>query len=126
MCEELLGFQVLTNDKILVGQRILINQLLQHIANQLPGDATEIQIYQYARCYILALLGDTIFMDKLGDRVHLMFLEFLQNVRDSPQYSQGSACHKDKVDWWGDAIGLVLGMGKVPILVLEDRAPTWI
>ena len=27
-------------------------------------------------------------------------------------------------DWWGVAIGLVLSMGEVAILVLEDRAPT--
>ena len=42
MCEELLGFQVLANDKILVGQRILISRLLQHSANPLFDDATEI------------------------------------------------------------------------------------
>ena len=29
-------------------------------------------------------------------------------------------------DWWIIAIGPVLGMGKVAILVPEDRAPTWI
>ncbi|KAK9991518.1 hypothetical protein SO802_026503 [Lithocarpus litseifolius] len=39
-----------------------------------------------------ALLGDKIFMDKTGDRVHLMHLEFLRNLRDSPQYSWGSGC----------------------------------
>ena len=38
------------------------------------------------------LLGENIFMDKSGDRVHLMFLEFLWNLRDSPQYSWGSGC----------------------------------
>ena len=32
------------------------------------------------------------FMDKSGDRVHLMFLEFLRNLRDLPQYSWGSGC----------------------------------
>ena len=26
-------------------------------------------------------------MDKSGDRVHLMFLEFLRNLHDPPQYS---------------------------------------
>ena len=31
-------------------------------------------------------------MDKSGDRVHLMFLEFLRNFRDPPQYSWGSGC----------------------------------
>ncbi|XP_075633308.1 serine/threonine-protein phosphatase 7 long form homolog [Castanea sativa] len=50
------------------------------------------QIHQYARCYILALLGDKLFMDKSGDRVHLMFLAFLHDLRDPPQYSWGSGC----------------------------------
>ena len=31
-------------------------------------------------------------MDKSRDRVHLMFLEFLRNLRDPPQYSWGSGC----------------------------------
>ena len=88
MCEEFLGFGVPANDnKILVGQRILISRLVDAISAPLPHDATEIQIHQYARSYILALLGDTIFMDKLGDRVHMMFLDFLQNLCDPPHYS---------------------------------------
>ena len=70
-----------------MGQRILINCLVDAIAAPLPHDATEIQIHQYAWCYILALLGDKLFMDKSGDRVHLMFLEFLRNLCDPPQYS---------------------------------------
>ena len=74
------------------GQRILISRLVNAIAAPLPHDATEIQIHQYARCYILALLGDKLFMDKSGDRVHLMFLEFLRNLCDPPQYSWGSGC----------------------------------
>ena len=31
-------------------------------------------------------------MDKSGDRVHLMFLEFLRNLHDPPQYNWGSGC----------------------------------
>ena len=54
------------------------------IAAPLPHDATEIQIHQYARCFILALLGDALFVDKSGDRVHLMFLDFMRNLRDPP------------------------------------------
>ena len=85
LCVELLGFGVSENDtKTLVGQRIYINRLVGRIAVPLPHDAMEMQIHQYARCYILALLGDKIFMDKSGDRVHLMHLEFLQNLCDSP------------------------------------------
>ena len=92
LCMELLGFTPANDNKTLVGQRILISHLVDAIAVPLPHDATEIQIHQYARCYILALLGDKLFMDKSGDRVHLMFLEFLRNFRDPPQYSWGSGC----------------------------------
>ena len=85
LCVELLGFGVPVNDnKTLARQRILINHLVKRIAEPLPHNATEIQIHQYARCYILMLLGDKIFMDKSGDRVHLMHLEFLQNLCDPP------------------------------------------
>ncbi|XP_050255009.1 protein MAIN-LIKE 1-like [Quercus robur] len=87
LCLELLGFTLANDNKTLVGQRILISCLVDAIAAPLPHDVTEIQIHQYARCYILALLGDKLFMDKLGDRMHLMFLEFLWNLRDPPQYN---------------------------------------
>ncbi|XP_050290588.1 serine/threonine-protein phosphatase 7 long form homolog [Quercus robur] len=89
---ELLGFTPANDNKTLVGQRILISRLIDAIAKPLPYDATEIQIQQYARCYILALLGDKLFMDKSRDKVHLMFLEFLRNLHDPPQYSWGSGC----------------------------------
>ena len=90
---ELLGFGVPINDiKTLAGQIILISCLVERIAEPLPHDAIEIQIHQYARCYMLALLGDKIFMDKSEDRVHLMHLEFLWNLHDSLQYNWGSGC----------------------------------
>ena len=57
MCGELLGFTPPNDNKTLVGQRILISRLVEAIAAPLPHDATEIQIHQYARCYILALVG---------------------------------------------------------------------
>ena len=81
---ELLGFTHANDNKTLVGQRILISCLIDAIVAPLPYDATEIQIHQYARCYILALLRDKLFMDKLGYRVHMMFLAFLRNLRDPP------------------------------------------
>ncbi|KAK9986747.1 hypothetical protein SO802_031698 [Lithocarpus litseifolius] len=93
LCMELLGFGVPANDnKTLVAQRILISRLVERIAEPLPHDATEIQIHPYAWYYILTLLRDKLFMDKSGDRVHLMFLEFLWNLCDLPQYSWGNGC----------------------------------
>uniref|UniRef100_A0A7N2LHI2 Uncharacterized protein n=1 Tax=Quercus lobata TaxID=97700 RepID=A0A7N2LHI2_QUELO len=49
---------------------------MQQVANPLSPNAEEDELHKYARCYILALLGDTIFMDKSGDRVHLMWPNF--------------------------------------------------
>ena len=44
--EELLGFAVLANDKkTLVGQRILINRLVERIVEPLPHNKMEIQIH---------------------------------------------------------------------------------
>ena len=94
VCREFLGFQPVNHDnhKQLDGQRILINRLLEEVANPLPPDAEEDQLHKYARCYILALLGDTIFMDKSGDRVHLMWVQQLENLHNPRRYSWGSAC----------------------------------
>ena len=89
-CQSMLG--IATNGVVLKGQRILINKLLEKIDQGLPNGATEVVVHQYAWCYILALLADTIFTDKFGDRVHIMWLQMLRDLRNPPQYSQGSAC----------------------------------
>ena len=89
-CQSLLG--IATNAVVLKGQRILINKLLEKIDQGLPDGAAEVVVHQYAWCYILALLADTIFADKSGDRVHMMWLQMLTNLRDPSQYSWGSAC----------------------------------
>ncbi|XP_050266479.1 serine/threonine-protein phosphatase 7 long form homolog [Quercus robur] len=82
VCRDFLGFRPVNQDnhKQLDGQRILINRLLEEVTNPLPPNAEEDQLHKYARCYILALLGDTIFMDKSGDRVHLMANEDISQI----------------------------------------------
>ena len=45
LCMELLGFTSVNDNKTLVGQRILINLLVDAIAAPLPHDATKIQIH---------------------------------------------------------------------------------
>ena len=75
VCQEFLGFQLINQEhKQLTGQRILIKWLLKQVVDPLPPNAKEDQLHKYARYYILALLGDTIFMDKSGDKVHLMWV----------------------------------------------------
>ena len=84
--------EIATNGVVLKGQRILIKKLLDKIDQGLPDDAAEVDVHRYARCYILALLADTIFADKSGDRVHMMWLQMLSDLRNPRQYSWGSAC----------------------------------
>nr|XP_023915456.1 serine/threonine-protein phosphatase 7 long form homolog [Quercus suber] len=92
VCDEMLGIQIPNGDQnVLKGQRILVSALVARIRKPLPPNANEIQVHQYARCYILALLGDMVFLDKSGDRVHLMWLEFMQNLHNPRKYSWGSA-----------------------------------
>ena len=84
-CQSLLG--IATNAVVLKEQRILINKLLEKIDQGLPNGAVEVVVHQYAQCYILALLADTIFADKSSDRVHTIWLQMLRNFRNPPQYS---------------------------------------
>ena len=70
LCMELLGFTPTNDNKTLVGQKILISRLVDAIAAPLPHDTTEIQIHQYARCYILALLGLWLFVRYPLARLH--------------------------------------------------------
>ncbi|KAK9998277.1 hypothetical protein SO802_017880 [Lithocarpus litseifolius] len=81
MCWDFLGFQPVNNErKQLDGQRILIKWLLEQVVDPLPRNAEEDQVHKYAQCYILALLGHTIFVDKSGDRVHLMWVQELKDL----------------------------------------------
>ena len=89
-CRSMLGINLIGT--VLKGQRILIKKLLEKIDQGLPDDAAEVVVHQYARCYILALLADTIFANKSGNRVHTMWLQILRDLRNPPQYSWGSAC----------------------------------
>ncbi|KAL0007448.1 hypothetical protein SO802_008950 [Lithocarpus litseifolius] len=92
VCVEFLGFQPVNDEhKQLNGQRILIKRLLEEVADPLPLNAEEDQLHKYARCYILALLGDTIFMDKSRDRVHLMWVQKLEDLRNPRRASDKKA-----------------------------------
>ena len=93
VCHEYLGFRPTNQDHMqLTGQRILIKRLLEEVADPLPPNAEEDQLHKYARCYILALLGDIIFMDKSDERVHLLWVQQLEDLCNPRRYSWGSAC----------------------------------
>jgi hypothetical protein len=44
---------------------------LSDIFGVLPDDADDVTVQQYARAYILEMIGGSIFADKSGDKVHL-------------------------------------------------------
>ena len=92
VCWDFLGFSVPDdNTKVLQGQRIVIKQLLEQVAVPLPPNAKEDQLHKFAWCYILVLLGDTIFTDKFSDKVHLMWVQLLEDLRNPRRYSWGRA-----------------------------------
>ena len=65
VCAEMLGIQIPNGRQtMLKGQRILIPALMDQIRQSLPLNANEIQVHQYTRCYIVALLGDMLFLNK--------------------------------------------------------------
>ena len=89
-CENIFG--IVIDGVVLQGQRIQIKWLLQKVDEALPDGVAEVVVHQFARCYILALLGDTIFRDKSSNRVHTMWLQILRDLRNPPQYSWGITC----------------------------------
>ncbi|XP_050280432.1 serine/threonine-protein phosphatase 7 long form homolog [Quercus robur] len=89
-CQSMLG--IATNGTLLKGQRIQIKKLLEKIDEGLPNGVAKVVVHQYERYYILALLANTIFADKFGDRVHTMWLQMLRDLRNPPQYSWESTC----------------------------------
>jgi hypothetical protein len=48
-------------------------------------------VQRYTRAYILELLGGSYFADKSGEKVHLIFLPFLEDFDAAGWYSWGSA-----------------------------------
>jgi hypothetical protein len=57
----------------------------------LPHDATDEVVDQYTRAYCLHLLGSVMFPDSSSDGVPAMFLQFLENLHNPPEYNWGCA-----------------------------------
>jgi len=58
----------------------------------LGEEPTEQQLHAHCRAYILGLIGRVLMPDKTGNKVYLMYLTFLTNLRRTTRYSWGSAC----------------------------------
>jgi len=66
-------------------------QWLQQNYQVVEPDATDEQVMQHTRAYILFQLGSGIMGDKSGNKVHLRYLLLLENIFECGNYSWGAA-----------------------------------
>ncbi|RVX08123.1 Serine/threonine-protein phosphatase 7 long form-like [Vitis vinifera] len=78
VCYSLLGLT--PGDTDIDGQRLHLTWLSQSFPTLAP-DADEESIQRYTRAYILQLIGGFLFSGKSSDKVHLMFLPLLEDLR---------------------------------------------
>nr|KYP63451.1 Serine/threonine protein phosphatase 7 long form isogeny [Cajanus cajan] len=75
----------------LFGSMIKLRWLRDNILPLLE-QPTEEQLHAHVRAYLLGLIGGVLMLDKTGNKVHLMYLSLLTNLRRTRKYSWGSAC----------------------------------
>ena len=90
MCETLLGI-ILVKGELIVGSMIKLKWLRDNLFPIDENSSIEV-IHAHARAYILGLTGGVLMPDKTGNKVHLMYLNYLTNFRRTRRYSWGSAC----------------------------------
>ncbi|XP_042515481.1 serine/threonine-protein phosphatase 7 long form homolog isoform X1 [Macadamia integrifolia] len=88
LCKDLLGRK--PEAQYLSGSSLKMTWLYTHF-HQLPEGASPMVQEQYARAYMLYLLGSTIFVDKSGDSVQLIYLPLLSDFDAAGTLSWGSA-----------------------------------
>ncbi|XP_017441223.1 protein MAIN-LIKE 1-like [Vigna angularis] len=87
-CHQLLGD--VPPENCVRGNRIKLSWL-NNTFRQLPHHATEQVIEQYARAYMLIIIGSVMMPDTSASMVHLMYLPLLADLQNISQYSWGSA-----------------------------------
>ncbi|KAL7243210.1 hypothetical protein ACSBR1_015594 [Camellia fascicularis] len=76
--------------KVVRGQSIKVEWLRQWFASMSDAD-NDNTIECAARAYLLYLLGCTLFADKTGTRVPVVYLSFLMDLRSVASYAWGAA-----------------------------------
>ncbi|KAF7833529.1 serine/threonine-protein phosphatase 7 long form-like protein [Senna tora] len=89
LCGRLLG--VIPPPTALYGGRLNMSWLDDQF-RELPENASEVTVQQFARAYILRLIGGVLFVDKSSRFVHLVYLPLLEDFQVAGTYSWGSAC----------------------------------
>uniref|UniRef100_A0A2N9GV17 Aminotransferase-like plant mobile domain-containing protein n=1 Tax=Fagus sylvatica TaxID=28930 RepID=A0A2N9GV17_FAGSY len=89
LCRQLLG--VTTTEEALDGSRISLPWLSRQFQAPITAETNEQTVQQYARFYMLSLLGGNIFVDKSNNKVHVVWLQFLEDFDRAREYSWGGA-----------------------------------
>ena len=69
------------------GPRVKAKWLEDQFRNPLLVDAPNALVQQYARFYILGMLGGMLFMDKSSVQLTIMYLQFFNPISNGKNYS---------------------------------------
>ena len=90
MCDTLLGIIPVKGESI-VNSMIKLKWLRDNLLPIDENSSIEV-IHAHARAYILGLIIGVLMPDETGNKVHLMYLNYLTNLRRTKRYSWSSAC----------------------------------
>ncbi|KAK1258772.1 hypothetical protein QJS04_geneDACA018713 [Acorus gramineus] len=111
VCEELLGVGP-PADKI-KGGRIFLSWLKETFSIVPDVELDDDILQQYARAYILFVLGSTIFADGTGNKIHACYLHLFRDFEDAGRYSWGAAAlaHLYRALYRGSVLGERMSAG---------------
>ena len=87
LCYELLGMTPPTSE---IKGSVILTRWLCHQFSHPPVDLDDATLEQYARAFILGLIGSTLFTDKKGTHIHMCYLPLLRDLTQTSMYSWGS------------------------------------
>ncbi|WJZ81334.1 hypothetical protein VitviT2T_001182 [Vitis vinifera] len=87
LCYELLGVTPPTSE---IRGSAISTRWLCHQFSHPPVDLDDATLEQYARAFILGLIGSALFTDKKGTHIHMCYLPLLRDLTQTSMYSWGS------------------------------------
>ncbi|XP_030964034.1 serine/threonine-protein phosphatase 7 long form homolog [Quercus lobata] len=98
LCNDLLRHRPLNkevggnkNTVVMEGLRVKAKWLEKRFSNPFPTDTIKVLVQQHVQFYILGMFGGMVFMDKFGEQVSIMYLQFFNPISNGKNYSWGSA-----------------------------------
>ena len=86
---QLLG--ITTCEQALDRSCITLPWLSKQFQAPITTETNEQTVQQYARFYMLSILGGNIFVDKSNNKVHVVWTQFLEDFDQAREYSWGGA-----------------------------------